>query len=128
MRVLLDTHAFLWAIVGDPRLGDEARDRFLDPACSLFLSAASAWEIAIKEGLGKVVVRAPLRDLIEGEMRANSIAWQPIDLVHCVDAGRLPFHHRDPFDRMLAAQALREQMVLMSVDTAFDAYAVRRIW
>lgn len=128
MKLLLDTHAFLWAIADDPRLSPRAREAFLDPDNLLFLSMASAWEIAIKISLGKLHIAGRWNDVVQREMSANGIAWLPIEYEHCVKVAALPFHHRDPFDRLIGAQAQSEHMAIVSRDLSFESYGVRRIW
>jgi PIN domain nuclease of toxin-antitoxin system len=128
MKVLLDTHAFLWLITGDERLTEKARRTFLNPENSLFFSAASLWEICIKESLKKISMCNGWFQTIQDEMKVNAIQWLPIEMPHCVEVTKLPFHHRDPFDRMLIAQAMVEGMQILSKDSRFSDYAVKRIW
>ncbi|MGB9440822.1 MAG: type II toxin-antitoxin system VapC family toxin, partial [Desulfobacterales bacterium] len=106
MKVLLDTHAFLWLISGDDRLSETAQKTFLNPGNILFFSAASLWEICIKMSLGKLSLKSGWLKTIEDEMKINAIQWLSIEMTHCVKLINLPFHHRDPFDRMLVAQAM----------------------
>jgi PIN domain nuclease of toxin-antitoxin system len=128
MKVLLDTHAFLWLITGDKRLSKKARQIFLNPENSLFFSAASLWEICIKESLKKVSLKSGWFQTIQNEMAVNAIQWLPIEMLHCVEVTKLPFHHRDPFDRMLIAQAMVEGIKVLSRDSRFSDYAIKRIW
>ena len=128
MKLLLDTHAFLWSAADDPRLTEPARAALLDPASTLHLSVASVWEMAIKISLGKLRMPGRWTDLVRREMTANDILWLPIEIDHCSAVSSLPFHHRDPFDRLLAAQSLVDRLVLVSRDPAFDAYGVQRLW
>ena len=128
MKVLLDTHAFLWLITGDRRLSETARRTFLNLDNTLFFSAASLWEICIKMSLGKIAMKRVWFQTIKHEMEINGVQWLPIEMAHCVKVVKLPFHHRDPFDRMLIAQALTEKMPLLSRDRNLSAYAVKRIW
>jgi len=128
MKVLLDTHCFLWLITGDDRLSEKARQTFLNPDNRLFFSAASFWEICIKESLGKIALQNGWIETIQDEMTVNTIQWLPIEMPHCVGVAKLPFHHGDPFDRMLIAQAKVEDMQLLSRDSRLSAYAVERIW
>lgn len=128
MRCLLDTHAFLWAMAGAPELSASARQAFLDPANELYLSVASAWEMAIKASIGKLHLGRPLSDLVGPELSALAIRLLPVELAHVLAVEHLPFHHRDPFDRVLVAQALAEGLVLLSRDAVFDRYGVRRTW
>ena len=128
MKVLLDTHAFLWLVTDDDRLSKTARQTFLDTENGLFFSAASLWEICIKKSLGKISLKGQWFKTIQDEMVNNAIQWLPIEMPHCAEVTKLPFHHRDPFDRMLIAQAMMEEMQLLSRDTLLSAYAVKRIW
>ncbi len=120
MRLLLDTHAFLWAI-GDPdRLHSAARAALWDPDNDVQVSVASVWEIGIKRGLGKLT--AP--DDLEPHLQAANFDPLPISLEHARAAGSLPLHHRDPFDRMLIAQAQLESLTLVTRDARFAVYGV----
>jgi PIN domain nuclease of toxin-antitoxin system len=128
MRVLLDTHAFLWAAAGHPSLGKRARRVYLDPGNRVHLSTASVWEMAIKASLDKLKLTVPLEDLVVEALEEQSVALLPIELDHVLRVQSLPFHHRDPFDRLLAAQALCEEIAILSSDSVFDAYGVDRVW
>jgi len=128
MNVLLDTHAFLWLATGDDRLSETARKTFLNQENSLFFSAASYWEICIKMSLGKISLKTGWFQTIQNEMEINAIQWLPIEMTHCAKVIKLPFHHRDPFDRMLVAQAITEKMQLLSHDNRLSAYSIKRIW
>ena len=128
MNVLLDTHAFLWLATGDDRLSETARKTFLNQENSLFFSAASYWEICIKMSLGKISLKTGWFQTIQTEMEINAIQWLPIEMKHCAKVIKLPFHHRDPFDRMLVAQAITEKMQLLSRDSRLSAYSIKRIW
>ena len=128
MKVLLDTHAFLWLIAGDDRLSENARQTFLNTENSLFFSAASLWEICIKKSLGKISLKDGWFQTIQEEMEINTIQWLPIEMTHCAEVTKLPFHHRDPFDRMLIAQAIVEEMKLISRDSPLSNYAIELIW
>ena len=128
MKVLLDTHAFLWLISGDDRLSGTAQKTFLNPGNILFFSAASLWEICIKMSLGKLSLKSGWLKTIEDEMKINAIQWLSIEMTHCVKLINLPFHHRDPFDRMLVAQAIVDDMQLLSRDTRLASYEIKCIW
>ena len=128
MKVLLDTHALLWLITGDDRLSENARQIFLNQENRLFFSAASLWEICIKKCLGKIALKNGWFHTIQNEMETNTIQWLPIEMAHCIEVAEMPFHHRDPFDRMLIAQALVEDMQLLSRDRRLSDYAIERIW
>jgi PIN domain nuclease of toxin-antitoxin system len=128
MKVLLDTHAFLWLIAGDDRLSENARNIFLNEENRLFFSAAGLWELCIKKSLGKLSLERGWFQTIQKEMALNTIQWLPIEMAHCIEVARMPFYHRDPFDRMLIAQAIVENMQLLSRDTRLSDYAIERIW
>lgn len=128
MKALLDTHAFLWLIAGDRRVSKTAKKIFLDKENRLFFSAASLWEICIKMNLGKLSLKRGWLEIIQNEMKANTIQWLPIEVLHCFELTKLPFHHRDPFDRMLIAQAMVEDMVLLSRDIRLSDYEITRVW
>jgi PIN domain nuclease of toxin-antitoxin system len=126
--LLLDTHAFLWWVSDAPALSIEARHAIRDPETKCLLSLASCWEIAIKQSLGKLRMPAPLERFIPEQMAVNRFQSLEIDFRHVTRVAGLPFHHRDPFDRLLIAQALEEDLTLVSSDSAFDAYGVKRLW
>lgn len=124
MRVLLDTHALIWAAREPERLSDVAASAIVDPDNDVYVSAVSGWEVAIKRARG----RLRFRDVDRAMLAALRLTELPVSLAHGVEAGSLPPHHRDPFDRMLVAQARAEQLVLLSRDLVFDAYEVPRRW
>lgn len=130
MRLLLDTHAFLWFVGGDTSLSVPARSAIEDPDNEVFVSVASAWEVAIKVSLGKLRVDAPtVEAFFDEQMDGNGFGYLPIDPPHAFRAAALPFHHRDPFDRLLIAQALEESMTLVSKEgAAFALYGVALTW
>ena len=120
MELLLDTHALMWILSDDPRLAAEAREAISDPEAFVAVSPASAWEIEIKRGLGKL--EAP-HDLVQQVADARFVPLS-ITLEHAVTAGALPRHHRDPFDRMLIAQAQLEGLTIVTRDPRFQPYSV----
>jgi PIN domain nuclease of toxin-antitoxin system len=128
VKVLLDTHAFLWMSLDAPQLSQRARDLIADMDNELLLSPASYWEIAIKISLGNYELDEPLDEFVNREVERNALDVVPIQPEHASEVARLPFHHRDPFDRMLIAQALVEQVPVLSKDAVFDDYGVRRLW
>jgi PIN domain nuclease of toxin-antitoxin system len=128
MRLLLDTHAFLWFVMGDARLSAPARSAIEDAQNERLLSAASAWEMAIKLSIGKLTLRQPLKDFLTVQLASNRISLLPISVPHICLVPELPFIHRDPFDRLLIAQALVEQCVLVSVDAQIAQYPLERLW
>lgn len=125
---LLDTHSFLWFITGSPRLSVRARALIESGENAIFVSAVSLWEIAIKSGLRKLTLDLPFDVLIPRELDRQQIGVLPIEVAHLAELTRLPLHHRDPFDRLLAAQALTDGFPIVSIDRALDPYGVERIW
>ena len=128
MRILLDTHSLLWLVTDDPRLSTTARATFLDADNELLCSAVVGFEIAVKYSLGKLELAEPPRTFIKNRMRKNALIPPPITMTHATRVAELPFHHRDPFDRLLVAQALEENVPLLSADEILSAYGIRRLW
>ena len=128
MRVLLDTHTLLWWLDGDRRLSRRARNVIADDDNSVLVSAASAWEISTKVRLGKLPGAIEVAAELPAILLQQNFEPLPITIVHALRAGNLPGPHRDPFDRMLIAQAQDEDLTLLSNERVFDAYGVRRIW
>lgn len=128
MRLLLDTHAFLWFITADAQLSSAAESAIRKPGNEAFLSTASVWEIAIKVSLGKLPIPLPLDTFIPAQLQLNRITLLPIELQHAFEVSRMALHHRDPFDRIIIAQAQVEDLDVVSADAMFDAYPVRRLW
>lgn len=128
MRLLIDTHTFLWFIDDDPSLTPLAKSLIAEPSNEILLSVASAWEIAIKVRLGKLTLPAPLLAFLRAQLLTNSIQLLPISLEHATSVADLPLHHRDPFDRLIIAQAMVENLPVVSADAAFDNYPVVRRW
>jgi PIN domain nuclease of toxin-antitoxin system len=128
MRSLLDTHAFLWFVAGDERLSVRARNRIEARDSEVLLSIASIWEIAIKAALGRLPLPSPVRSFVPQQMTENKIGLLPVALDHALEAGSLPHHHRDPFDRMLVVQARMEEMPIISADPELDRYGIERVW
>ena len=128
MRLLLDTHAFLWWLAGDAALSRAAQGGIADEANDIYISAASAWEIATKHRLGKLPGATQVAVDVESWIASQGFTALSISARHGQAAGSLPGPHRDPFDRMLIAQAVIEDMVLVSNEQVFDAYGVRRLW
>jgi PIN domain nuclease of toxin-antitoxin system len=128
MRLLLDTHSFLWFAENDARLSAIARSLIEDGANEVLLSLGSVWEMAIKVSQGKLQLGLPILTLIQREIALDGIVLLPITLDHLGVVANLPMHHRDPFDRLLAAQAQVESVPIISVDAALDAYGITRLW
>ena len=128
MRALLDTHALLWWLCDDPALGKAARRVLSDTRNTVMVSAASAWEIATKVRLGKLPTAADLVADFQGQMEREGFQLLSVSVEHGIRGGLLPGPHRDPFDRMLIAQAQAEHLPIVSDEAVFDAYGVRRLW
>lgn len=128
MRVLLDTHTFLWWLDGDRRLSRKARAAIDTPSTIVLVSAASAWEITTKARIGKLPGALEVAADVAAHVNAQAFTALDITLLHAQRAGRLPGGHRDPFDRMLAAQAQLEDLPIVSNDEIFDSYGVNRLW
>lgn len=127
-RLLLDTHAFLWWVEDHASLSAKAKSAIADPANTCLISAASVWELAIKSSLGKLRLPAPIDRFLAEQLPANRFGFLPIEIRHLARVEALPFHHRDPFDRLLAAQALEERLVIVSADPVFKKYRAKQIW
>ena len=128
MRLLLDTHTFLWFVLDDPQLSTRARALVVDPTNDIEVSPATYWEIAIKISLGKYELPEPYDVFIEREIASNDFRILPIEPKHTAALINMPFHHRDPFDRLMIAQAIVEGIPIVTVDVAFDAYPITRLW
>jgi PIN domain nuclease of toxin-antitoxin system len=128
MRYLLDTHAFLWWITDSDLLSERVRDIITDGANTLYLSAASGWEIAIKADLGRLHLPDDPEKVIPEQMSSNAIIGLPIQMSHALHVHSLPRHHRDPFDRILVAQSRVEQLPILTSDPKIAKYGVEVIW
>lgn len=124
MRVLLDTHVFVWMHAEPERLSKRARKLLVDRETELLLSCVVPWELGIKVAQGKLRLPAPVEEYCASRARAARMRLLDIQFVHVYEASRLPLHHRDPFDRMLIAQARMESVSVLTADSAFDAYDV----
>lgn len=128
MKLLLDTHTFLWLDTAPERLSPLAYAACADPSNALYLSVVSAWEIQIKSQLGRLHLDLPLAEMIDAQCAANGLAVLSVELAHVYRLERLPLHHNDPFDRLLLAQAQAEGMALVSADGKIGPYDVAVIW
>ncbi len=128
MKLLLDTHALIWFLENDPKLSAAAREVIEEPANQRWVSMASGWEIAIKAQIGKLRLPLAFEGLFPGALEARGFSILPIQAGHLHRYHALPLHHRDPFDRLLVAQALADGFSVVGNDAAFDAYGVTRIW
>ena len=128
MRVLVDTHVFLWWVEGDRALPPKARAALADPDNECLVSLASVWELAIKAGLGKLKLSLPVKRYVVENVAANDFRMLDIKIAHVGRVETLASHHGDPFDRMLIAQALEENLPVVTADPIFRKYGVKRIW
>ena len=126
MTLLLDTQAFLWRVTDDRRLSKRARTAVAATPC--VVSIASCWEMAIKASIGKLTVPLPVSRFMQEELEINGFSLLPVALEAAAVVADLPFHHRDPFDRLLVAQAQQHGVAIVSADPVFTKYRVRRIW
>lgn len=128
MRLLLDSHALLWSITGDRRLSRKAEAALADITNEVFVSAATVWELTTKYRIGKLAGAAPFVQHVDSALRRLGFQGLPIGLNHAHEAGLLTGDHKDPFDRVLIAQALLEDLTMVSNKKLFDAFGVRRLW
>ncbi|MCL4245133.1 MAG: type II toxin-antitoxin system VapC family toxin [Candidatus Dadabacteria bacterium] len=128
MNYVLDTHALLWILAEDGRMSRKAKRLFLDKSNTIFLSIASIWEMAIKISLGKLALDEPLEAFVKNHVERNDIKILEIAPHHIYPLEDLPFHHRDPFDRLIIAQCMTEGFSIICSDKAFDDYPVSRVW
>jgi PIN domain nuclease of toxin-antitoxin system len=128
MRLLLDTHTFLWFIQGSQNLSETARDLIEDQENQKLLSIASLWEISIKVSIGKLNVGMAIAELVSREVYGNGFEVLAIQANHLDELTKLVFHHKDPFDRLIIAQALAERMPVLTRDEAFGRYAASLLW
>ena len=128
MNLLLDTHAFLWLRFSPDKVSNAALTAYQDDNNKIFFSLVSIWEIQIKQQLGKLELDIGLADLLQEQCGNNQLELLPIKLNHILDLKKLPFHHKDPFDRLLISQAFSESMVLVSSDEFFSDYGVDVLW
>ena len=128
MRLLLDTHALIWWLLGDPALSPDAKTCIADYGNEVLVSAASGWEISTKHRIGKLPDAAIFAADVSSALASQGFDELPISLRHAQIAGQLPGDHRDPFDRMLVAQAILADLTLVSNERVFDRWAIRRLW
>ncbi len=128
MRLLVDAHCLIWAVDDPAKLTPASVVALEDAANDLLIGAGTLWELSIKTGLGKLTLSLPFRSWMEGAIAGLGLAVLPITLESCERQASLPFHHRDPFDRLFAAQALVENIKVVSADAILDQYGVDRIW
>lgn len=125
MKLLLDTHTFIWWADQPEKLSPDALSALEDEANELLLSVASVWEMQIKIQLGKLKLSLPLKELIKNQQEANDLTISPVALAHVLALDALPYHHKDPFDRLLIAQSIEEGLTIVTADSQFSAYSVK---
>lgn len=125
MKLLLDTYIFIWWADQPEKLSRAVLSALEDEANELLLSVASVWEMQIKIQLGKLKLSMPLKDLVRTQQETNDLSVSPVALTHVLALDALPFHHKDPFDRLLIAQSIEEDLTLVSADSQFSPYSVK---
>jgi PIN domain nuclease of toxin-antitoxin system len=128
VKLLIDTHVFIWLNEESSQLSNKVKELYRSREHEIYLSIASAWEMQIKAQLGKLDLAMPIEALVNKNSQENDIYLLPIDLSHIAQLEKLPQHHKDPFDRMIIAQAMVEDFTIVSIDGVFDDYAVPVIW
>jgi PIN domain nuclease of toxin-antitoxin system len=128
LKILLDTCTFLWLAEGDPGLSNRARDAITDPSNEAFLSPISVWEIIIKQALGRLELKVPVEPYVTGQRHRHRIETLPVTEEAALQLGKLPLHHRDPFDRLLVAQAVAEGCTIATPDPLIHRYPIPTVW
>ena len=128
MRLLLDTHTFIWYVTDNPRLSAHVKLLIEDENNEKLVSIASIWEMAINHSIGRLNFSLPFMEFVGQQLTVSNIGLLEINLQHIEVVASLPLHHRDPFDRLIIAQSMAEQIPILSVDAIFDAYAIVRVW
>jgi PIN domain nuclease of toxin-antitoxin system len=128
MKAILDTHVILWWVTNNPQLSQTARDIISDSSNTLYVSVVSSWEIIIKAQTGKLPLPEPPTQFIQSCLMVNRFVSLPIDLSHVLQVDNLPHHHKDPFDRILIAQAQVENIPLITIDHLIVQYPVQTLW
>ena len=128
MKFLLDTHTFIWFVTDSPQLSSSVKALIEDDRNEKLLSLVSIWEMAIKCSIGKLRFKLPFQTFLEQQIALNSLGLMNIDVDHLSAVAMLPLHHRDPFDRLLIAQAIVEKLPILGRDEIFDVYEVQRLW
>jgi PIN domain nuclease of toxin-antitoxin system len=126
--ILIDTHAFLWFVYDDARLSPTAAQALTDPAQGKVLSVASLWEIAVKVTIGKLRLGMSFPEFVESSVTSRELRVLPVELAHLAEYVELPLHHRDPFDRLMVAQARVEALAVLTSDQRFSEYGIETIW
>jgi PIN domain nuclease of toxin-antitoxin system len=128
MKYLLDTHTLLWITTDNPKLSKKAKSTYLNSQNEIFVSIASIWELSIKISLKKLDIKLPLKSFVDIHILGNNIKILELELNHIYKLEKLPFHHRDPFDRLIISQSIENKIPILSIDKMFDSYGIKRIW
>ena len=128
MKYLLDTHTVLWITTDNPKLSKKAKSTYLNSQNEIFVSIASIWELSIKISLKKLDINLPLKSFVDIHILGNNINILELELNHIYKLEKLPFHHRDPFDRLIISQSIENNIPILSIDKMFDSYGIKRIW
>lgn len=128
MNLLLDTHTLLWILTDDKKLSKTVKELFLSEENEIYISVASIWEIAIKVSIGRLNLSEPLKEFVQNHIKGNDIKILAVDAEDTYPIETLPFHHKDPFDRLIIAQSMTRNYPILSADVEFDAYPIKRIW
>ncbi|MEG5035391.1 type II toxin-antitoxin system VapC family toxin [Microcoleus sp. AT3-D2] len=128
MRLLLDTHTFIWYVTDNPRLSAQVKLLIEDENNEKLVSIASIWEMAIKHSIGRLNFSLPFMEFVRQQLTVSNIGLLEINIQHIEVVASLPLDHRDPFDRLIIAQSIAQQIPILSVDAIFDAYAIARLW
>ena len=128
MKYLIDTHTLLWIVTKNQKLSEKAKKFYLKRENIIFFSLASIWEMSIKISLKKLSIEEPLKDFIQNHIKGNDIKILNIGVQHILSLENLPYHHRDPFDRLIISQSMNENIPILSSDKVFDLYPIKRIW
>lgn len=128
MKYIIDTHTLLWIVTDDTKLSKKAKNIYLNSKNYIFFSIISIWEMAIKISLKKLSIDLSLQDFIKKHIKGNDIRILNIELQHILLLENLHYHHRDPFDRLIISQAIKENIPIISSDKLFDSYPIKRIW
>ena len=128
MDYLIDTHTLLWIVTDSPKLSIRAKKLYLNPENKIIFSLASIWELSIKSSLKKLTLDKPLEEFVDEHIKGNDIQILNLELPHILRIEKLPFHHRDPFDRLIISQQIENNLPIIGSDKEYDKYGVKRIW
>lgn len=128
MNIILDTHVLLWILTDDRQLSKKSKQLFLSENSNIYVSVASIWEMAIKVSIGKLNLRTSLKDFIKKQIEGNDIRVLSVETRDILPVETLPFHHKDPFDRLIISQCMSRDYRVLSADKVFDKYPVKRVW